>query len=101
MDLSSNELDGDMPAFLQDLTHLEVLDLSRNKFTGRMPPSLGGLTRLWKLQLQDNFIGGPIPQDLGGCRRMVSSWVGCLFEEETLPCARHVPPPFLHAAVLF
>ena len=46
--LSSNNLSGELPAELSNLTHLEQLDLGRNQLSGTVPEVLGNLTRLEK-----------------------------------------------------
>ena len=65
LDLSQNQLTGDIPAELGDLTNLEWLDLPINRLTGDIPAELGSLTNLEVLSLFDNRLTGEIPAELG------------------------------------
>ena len=65
LDLSQNQLTGDIPAELGDLTNLEWLDLPINRLTGEIPAELGSLTNLEVLSLFDNRLTGEIPAELG------------------------------------
>jgi hypothetical protein len=57
-------MEGEIPAFLGDLTDLYVLRIDQNNFTGTIPPSLGKLTGLNTLGLSFNDLEGPIPPEL-------------------------------------
>jgi hypothetical protein len=57
-------LNGPLPEWLGELSHLEYLDLSGNAFQGPIPATLGQLTGLQRLYLQDNDLTG-IPVGLG------------------------------------
>ena len=63
--LESNELSGEIPAELGDLTNLEKLDLCDNGLSGTIPAELGDLTNLQGLELYDNELSGEIPAELG------------------------------------
>ena len=65
LQLSGNELSGEIPAELGRLTQLFSLELSNNELTGPIPPELGNLARLWSLGLYNNQLSGPIPVELG------------------------------------
>ncbi len=60
LDLSSNNLRGNLPAELGGLTELTTLDLGDNRLRG-MLPDLRALTRLQDLHLGDNQLSGSIP----------------------------------------
>ena len=75
LNLSSNSLDGALPAALGDLTNLESLRLSENPLTGRIPAELGDLTNLRELHLGSQGYGrltGPIPAALGDLTNLES-----------------------------
>ena len=72
--LSSNNLSGELPAELSNLTHLEQLDLGRNQLSGTVPEVLGNLTRLEKLYLSYNNLSGELPASLTNLRQMQVFW---------------------------
>lgn len=59
LELGSNELTGQVPAFVSDLTKLRTLDLSKNNLTGQMP-SLKNLTELDNLYISGNQLEGQL-----------------------------------------
>lgn len=63
--LSGNDLDGVLPAQLNQLTNLIGLYLSRNHITGDIPLGLSQLNNLQHLSFFDNDISGSIPSDFG------------------------------------
>ncbi|MBK9055840.1 MAG: leucine-rich repeat domain-containing protein [Chloroflexi bacterium] len=62
--LASNNLQGELPATLADLTHLRVLDLHHNAITGSIPFDLGELPTLTELDLSFNQLTGTVPSAL-------------------------------------
>jgi hypothetical protein len=64
IDLSQNQLTGEIPSELGFLTKLCMLNLSRNCIEGSIPGELGRLTSLESLDLSWNNLSGPIPQSL-------------------------------------
>lgn len=63
-DLSSSELNGEIPSSLSNLTALQYLDLSDNDLTGPIPSSLAGFAFLRFLNLTGNKFWGSIPLGL-------------------------------------
>ena len=63
--LGGNELTGPIPTWLSSLTNLEELYLWENELTGTIPAELGSLTKLQGLALSDNQLTGGIPPQLG------------------------------------
>jgi len=61
LNLSRNNLSGEIPSEIGNLIALESLDLSRNQFCGRIPSSLSQLDFLQKLDLSENSLSGRIP----------------------------------------
>ncbi|XP_058737844.1 receptor-like protein EIX1 [Vicia villosa] len=61
LNLSSNNLTGEITWKIGKLTSLEFLDLSRNNFYGLIPSSLTQIDRLTMLDLSDNNLSGRIP----------------------------------------
>ncbi len=65
INLSLNQLIGEMPSTIGNLTSLKNFYLHKNQLSGGIPVSIGGLTNLTHLQFQDNNLTGPIPASLG------------------------------------
>ncbi|XP_011659519.1 receptor-like protein 56 isoform X1 [Cucumis sativus] len=64
LDLSSNQLTGDIPQQIGDLKHIRALNFSHNKLVGHVPKVLSNLKQLESLDLSNNFLNGSIPSDL-------------------------------------
>ncbi|XVF78375.1 hypothetical protein PTKIN_Ptkin14bG0126600 [Pterospermum kingtungense] len=62
LNLSRNILKGNIPTKIGQLRQLQALDLSRNKLSGSIPPSLSKLTFLGTLDLSYNDLSGEIPK---------------------------------------
>ena len=65
LSLSFNQLTGAIPAELGDLTNLQTLYLDGNQLTGEISAELGDLTNLTHLDLYLNQLTGEIPAELG------------------------------------
>ncbi|KAM0023826.1 putative non-specific serine/threonine protein kinase [Helianthus debilis subsp. tardiflorus] len=64
LDLSSNNLVGEIPKELTSLSGLLGLNLSNNHLTGRIPDKIGDLGSLMSLDLSANDLSGMIPQSM-------------------------------------
>lgn len=62
LNISRNQLDGEIPGNLANLTHLSSLDLSQNKLRGMIPESLGHTPSLKHLNLLSNQLEGSVPE---------------------------------------
>jgi hypothetical protein len=65
LSVASNHLEGSIPPELGNLAQLENLDLGINQFTGGIPAQLGSLSQLESLSLEYNRLTGNIPPQLG------------------------------------
>lgn len=67
--LAGNQLTGEIPKELGNLTNLEELNLSFNPLSGEIPAELGNLSSLKELWLVGNPVGnqlsGALPEELG------------------------------------
>lgn len=61
LNMSDNHLSGDLPSFLGDLNNLLSLYLQYNDLTGEIPPELGNISNLRILYLYGNQLSGSIP----------------------------------------
>ncbi|XP_050149626.1 receptor-like protein EIX2 [Malus sylvestris] len=64
VDLSSNNLQGEIPEEISSLIQLGTLNLSRNQLTGKISSKIGNLYLLETLDLSHNHLLGQIPQSL-------------------------------------
>ena len=65
IDLNTNQLSGNIPPELGDLTNLQHIFLHTNELSGGIPPDLGNLSNLQSLYLHTNQLSGTIPSTLG------------------------------------
>jgi hypothetical protein len=64
IDLSGNQLTGEIPTEMEYLFGLISLNLSKNNLTGEIPSNIGYLKLLEVLDLSRNHLSGPIPSSL-------------------------------------
>ncbi|KAL5769753.1 hypothetical protein ACOSP7_013907 [Xanthoceras sorbifolium] len=61
VNLSHNSLSGSIPESFSHLKNIESLDLSHNKLSGRIPPQLTELNNLGTFNVTFNHLSGPVP----------------------------------------
>lgn len=66
LDLSYNELAGEIPKELGRMYYLMILNLGHNSLSGPIPPALGALRYVAVLDLSHNALEGPIPGSFSG-----------------------------------
>ncbi|XP_057990412.1 receptor-like protein EIX1 [Hevea brasiliensis] len=64
MDLSSNNLSGEIPSQFTSLGGLLALNLSRNSLTGTIPPNIGAMEAMESLDLSWNELSCAIPDSI-------------------------------------
>ncbi|XP_017253268.1 receptor-like protein EIX2 [Daucus carota subsp. sativus] len=64
INLSGNNLTGEIPPGITNLTALGTLNLSRNHLTGSIPNEIGNMRRLETLDLSHNKLSEPIPDSI-------------------------------------
>ncbi|XP_068639542.1 receptor-like protein EIX2 [Aristolochia californica] len=64
LDLSNNNLEGQIPEELTKSSDLLLLNLAHNRFTGNIPKNIGNLSLLESLDFSSNQLSGSIPQSL-------------------------------------
>ncbi|KAK8470288.1 hypothetical protein PHAVU_004G100014 [Phaseolus vulgaris] len=71
LDLSNNQIAGQMPDCWKHLSLLKFLDLRNNKLSGKIPQSMGSLVNLEALVLRNNNFIGELPLTLKNCSSLV------------------------------
>ncbi|KAL8459435.1 hypothetical protein ACS0TY_036794 [Phlomoides rotata] len=62
LDLSDNQLSGEIPISLGKLSHLVILRLGRNRLIGNLPMSMGRLSNLEHLDVEYNMMTGVVTE---------------------------------------
>ena len=68
LDLGYNQLSGSIPESISNLTNLGSSSLAVNLLTGSIPESIGNLTNLRYLDLCRNLLTGGIPESIGNLK---------------------------------
>ncbi|XP_073121630.1 leucine-rich repeat receptor-like protein kinase PXC2 [Henckelia pumila] len=71
LDVSQNDLSGEIPYAIGDLASLQFLNIARNAFCGGIPVNIGGLKMLRVLDLSENQFNGSIPNTIGNCSSLM------------------------------
>ncbi|KAF5201845.1 Leucine-rich repeat receptor-like protein kinase pxl1 [Thalictrum thalictroides] len=71
LNLAGNSFTGRLPEFISS-SKLDSLDLSENNLSGNIPASFGNLSELMQLNLQVNQLSGSIPEELSSCKKLVN-----------------------------
>ncbi|XP_027923965.1 receptor-like protein EIX2 [Vigna unguiculata] len=71
LDLSDNQIKGQLPNCWKSVDRLLFLDLSNNKLTGKIPISMGTLVKLEALVLRNNSLMGELPSSLKNCNNLI------------------------------
>ncbi|AES69292.2 LRR receptor-like kinase family protein [Medicago truncatula] len=72
LDVSNNELKGELPDCWNNLTSLYYLDLSNNKLSGKIPFSMGNVPNIEALILRSNSLSGQLPSSLKNCSKKLT-----------------------------
>ena len=75
INLSFNQLTGNIPAEIGNLTSLTCLNLGYNQLTENIPPEIGNLTNLTELILSFNQLTGSIPTEIGNLTSLESLYL--------------------------
>ncbi|XP_016649759.1 PREDICTED: LRR receptor-like serine/threonine-protein kinase GSO1 [Prunus mume] len=76
LNLSSNNVSGQVPDCLTHLENLVMLDLSYNVLSGKIPTTIGYVFRIETLKLRSNRFVGQLPSSLKNCTSLVVIDVG-------------------------
>ncbi|XLR66989.1 receptor-like protein EIX2 [Arachis hypogaea] len=70
LDLTNNQINGQLPDCWGSVNTLLFLDLSNNNLSGKIPPSMGSLNKLKALVLRNNSLMGELPSSLKNCTNL-------------------------------
>ncbi|KAL2334853.1 hypothetical protein Fmac_016066 [Flemingia macrophylla] len=76
LDLSNNQITGQLPNCWKSMEPLNILDLRNNQLSGKIPLSMGTLVNLDFLILRNNSLVGELPSTLKNCKHLVVLDVG-------------------------
>ncbi|GKV47903.1 hypothetical protein SLEP1_g54753 [Rubroshorea leprosula] len=89
LDLSRNQLFGELPDCMMRWSSLRILNLANNHFFGKIPSFVGFLSLIETFDLQNNSLSGKIPGSLRNCSKLqflglsnnrlsgiIPSWIG-------------------------
>jgi len=71
LDLSYNQIKGQLPDCWKSVDRLLFLDLSSNQLSGKIPVSMGTLVKLEALVLRNNTLMGNLPSSLKNCKNLI------------------------------
>ncbi|XP_058080722.1 receptor-like protein EIX1 [Magnolia sinica] len=71
MDISGNNLSGEVPESLMTLSGLRVLNLSGNYLAGNIPKNIGSLSTMESLDISNNRLFGDIPPSIADLYHLV------------------------------
>ncbi|WVZ13979.1 hypothetical protein V8G54_011545, partial [Vigna mungo] len=71
LDLSNNQIKGQLPDCWKSTNRLWFLDLSSNELSGKHPISMGSLVNLEALVLRNNSLMGELPPSLKNCKNLI------------------------------
>ncbi|KAH0706196.1 hypothetical protein KY290_009602 [Solanum tuberosum] len=70
LDLATNNLRGEIPKCFGNITSLQVLDMRHNNLSGNIPTTFSNGSSLSSLNLHGNKLEGKIPQSLTNCKQL-------------------------------
>ncbi len=85
LQLNANQLSGSIPPALGNLIHLIWLRLENNQFSGSIPPELGHISDLENLYLAGNSLEGTIPLELGNLTQLQKLYLDATGLSGTIP----------------
>uniref|UniRef100_M1A3S4 Cf-2.2 n=1 Tax=Solanum tuberosum TaxID=4113 RepID=M1A3S4_SOLTU len=85
LDLATNNLRGEIPQCFGNITSLQVLDMRHNNLSGNIPTTFSNGSSLRSLYLHGNKLEGKIPQSLTNCKQLEVLDLGDNHLNDTFP----------------
>uniref|UniRef100_M1A3S1 Hcr2-0A n=1 Tax=Solanum tuberosum TaxID=4113 RepID=M1A3S1_SOLTU len=85
LDLATNNLSGEIPQCFGNITSLQVLDMRHNNLSGNIPTTFSNGSSLSSLNLHGNKLEGKIPQSLTNCKQLEVLDLGDNHLNDTFP----------------
>ena len=79
LDFGGNQLLGEIPEEICNLTNLTELELGGNQLSGEIPSCIGNLTNLTFIHLEYNQLSGEIPYEIGNLTNLI--WLNFVHNE--------------------
>jgi len=76
LDMGVSQLSGNIPPEIGNLANLTHLVLSNAQLSGSIPPEIGNLTNLRHLNLSNNQLSGSIPPEIGNLANLTHLYLG-------------------------
>ena len=77
LSLSNNNLRGNLPEAIGDLSHLKWLQLGWNYLTGEVPERIGELEELWYIELREcRLLTGELPESMRNLKKLTHLLLG-------------------------
>ncbi|XP_058216028.1 receptor-like protein EIX2 [Rhododendron vialii] len=70
LDLSNNQLSGELPYCLSHFKRLSIISLANNNLYGEIPSSIGSLSQIQILNMRNNNLSGELPFSLERCTEL-------------------------------
>ncbi|CAL0311723.1 unnamed protein product [Lupinus luteus] len=75
LSMGYNHFDGIIPTAFGKFREMQVLGLDGNMLSGVIPTSIGNLSKLFSLNLSQNMLEGNIPPSIGNCQKLQSIYL--------------------------
>ncbi|KAH0733771.1 hypothetical protein KY285_009478 [Solanum tuberosum] len=85
LDLATNNLRGEIPLCFGNITSLQVLNMRHNNLSGNIPTTFSNGSSLSSLNLHGNKLEGKIPQSLTNCKQLEVLDLGDNHLNDTFP----------------
>lgn len=90
LELSCNNLEGEIPVELASLSNLETLAVNANNLNGTIPSTIGNMTMLQRLDVSNNTLTGKIPASVENLTKLIYLDVSHNLLSGPVPTGKHL-----------